>query len=73
LSGLAVQAAIDLVGAFLAIAAMRQRARDGDLTTLRLIPIILPGLLRQQLCDTISTLRPRPGAPPGLDPVATPP
>jgi SRSO17 transposase len=41
-----------LAYAFLAVAAMWQRARDGDLTTLGLIPITLPELLRQ-LRDTV--------------------
>jgi SRSO17 transposase len=41
-----------LAYAFLAVAAMWQRARDGDLTALRLIPVTLPELLRQ-IRDTV--------------------
>ena len=41
-----------LAYAFLAVAAMRQRAQDGNLATLGLIPITLPELLRQ-LRDTV--------------------
>ena len=36
-----------LAGAFLAAAAARQRARDGDATALGLIPVTIPELLRQ--------------------------
>jgi SRSO17 transposase len=41
-----------LAYAFLTVAAMRQRTRDGDLATLGLIPVTLPELLRQ-LRDTV--------------------
>jgi hypothetical protein len=36
-----------LAGAFLAAAAARQRARDGDAAALELIPVTIPELLRQ--------------------------
>jgi SRSO17 transposase len=61
-----------LAGAFLAAAAARQRARDGDATALGLIPVTIPELLRQ-LRGTVIPWPGRDKAHRDMDPLATPP